>query len=178
VSKADPPFLYKHHQDDMDDDHDDGHSMDDNDPEDGSETEYHDAMSAISGGKMTPRAAATTTTDNSVPVGPSSGSTGNRNPVQFGGQVDSGFELPAELAYSGTGARDQQGEGSYTFSSAFQRTIAQHPSVINHSPNVDMDSGLEGNPWSDNHLVLGKRGDRDRNFPSVPVSRDSHSGSG
>ena len=199
-------YMDEYQQDDMDDDHNDGgiHSDDsrsdmygDHGDDSASEASvYYDAVSMQSGevtpracAVATPRAVATEVTDD-VPVGLPSGSTGNT--VQFGGVVDSRFEPPTGLAYSGPGARDQRAEGSYTFSSDFQRTLPQRPSAIDLPPDVDMDQDLEGNPWSDNRPVLGKRGDRERPLfladPSSPlnsshrqlvrISRYSHSGSG
>ena len=178
MSKADPPFLY------MDDDH----QQDDMDDSASEVSVYYDAVSTGSG-ELTPRAVATpravsTEITADVPVGLPSGSTGN--PVQFGGVVDARFELPTELAYSGTGARDQRAEGSYSFSSDFQSTLPQRHSVMDLPPDVHMD------PWSDNRPLLGKRGDRegtlflaDLNSPlnsshGQPgrVGRYSHSGSG
>ena len=170
----------------MDDDHGDGESGDDLDSQASGQSMYYDAVSTRSG-EVTPRAVAT----DDVPVGLPSGSTSRRNPVRLGGPVDSRFELPTELAYSRTGVRDQQAQGSYTFSPAFQRTLHQRPSAIHLSPDVNMEPGLEdleGNPWSDNVPVLRKRGNCDRTSPTplnssddpqfLWVSRYSHSGSG
>lgn len=126
---------------------------------------YYDFSSTRSG-EATPHA----TTTNFVRVNPLSGPS---TPVQFSGPVDSHFELSTELACPSTGASAQKANGSYTFSYAFQETLPKHPSIIGHAPDVNMDSNLVENPWSDNHAALGKRSDHDRSSLNGGVARVS-----